>query len=146
MQYTESVTGKPAGENGEVGVAEFHRDPDAHGRPSSGKNEQDMQVTKTAGTTGKVEKMTIKGNGKTTADGILIVEGKTVSGSLKMQQGISSAGMMVKIEQKERGDNASAVTDAKGNFSMILGHDTIHKVWVNGLEYGKIKILLPTSH
>lgn len=117
------------------------RDVDAKGRPSSITNKQDMQVPKTAGTTGKVDNMTIKGNGKTTADGVPVVEGKTVAGNIKMKNGMSNAGVTVKIEQKETGDHASDITDANGNFSMVLGHDTIHLVWVNGLEYGKIKIM-----
>ena len=108
----------------------------------NGSNEKDMQIPKIAnGLNSQVVSITVKGNGATTANGIPIVEGRMVSGNIKMMKGLSNAGVSILIEQKESGDKASAVTDEKGNFLMVLTIDTAHVVSVNGAEYGKIKIV-----
>ena len=115
-------------------------------RPSiteeNGGNEKDMQIPKIANDlNSQVVSIFIKGNGATTANGMPIVEGKTVSGNIKMMKGLSNVGVSVTIEQKESGDKASAITDEKGMFLMKLAADTTHVVSVNGAEYGKIKIV-----
>lgn len=113
-----------------------------HGPGPTNPNEEDMPIRKMANSlNSQVVSVTVKGSGKTTADGVPIVEDKTVSGTIQMMKGLSNAGVSVTIEQKESGDNASAITDEKGMFLMKLAADTIHVVSVNGAEYGKIKIV-----
>ena len=113
-----------------------------HGPGPTNPNEEDMSIRKMANSlNSQVVSVTVKGSGKTTADGVPIVEDKTVSGTIQMMKGLSNAGVSVTIEQKESGDNASAITDEKGMFLMKLAADTIHVVSVNGAEYGKIKIV-----
>jgi len=56
----------------------------------------------------------------------------------------SNANIKVTISQSESGDEASVLTDEKGNFSLTLSHDTVHTIYVNGVEYGQIK--LKTKH
>jgi hypothetical protein len=50
----------------------------------------------------------------------------------------------ITISQPETGDEASAITDENGKFSITLAHDTLHTIYVNGVEYGQIK--LKTKH
>jgi hypothetical protein len=50
----------------------------------------------------------------------------------------------ITISQPETGDEATAITDENGNFSITLAHDTLHTIYVNGVEYGQIK--LKTKH
>lgn len=57
----------------------------------------------------------------------------------------SLAGIQVSIVQAETGDKASTVTDQYGNFSLTLSHDTLHTIYVNGVEYGHVK-LMKTKH
>jgi len=57
---------------------------------------------------------------------------------------MSNASVKVTISQTETGDKASAVTDENGNFSITLAHDTLHTIYVNGVEYGQVK--LKTKH
>jgi len=82
------------------------------------------------------------------------VKGKIVS-SLSSGGGASSAsyaatgrsslaGIQVSIVQAETGDKANTVTDQYGNFSLTLSHDTLHTIYVNGVEYGHVK--LKTKH
>ena len=105
-------------------------------------NKKEIQIPKiTNNLNNQVDNVTIMGNGETTANGVPIVSGKKVFGIVKMQKGISNKGISVKIEQKESGDSASSVTDEYGNFDITLVTDTIHIVSVNGVEYGKIKII-----
>jgi len=54
-------------------------------------------------------------------------------------------GVQVIIVQAETGDKASTVTDQYGNFSLTLSHDTLHTIYVNGIEYGHVK-LMKTKH
>ncbi|HPR85652.1 MAG TPA: carboxypeptidase-like regulatory domain-containing protein [Prolixibacteraceae bacterium] len=50
----------------------------------------------------------------------------------------------ITIIQRETGDEATTVTDANGNFSLTLKHDTLHTILINGTEYGQLK--LKTKH
>jgi len=50
----------------------------------------------------------------------------------------------ITISQRETGDEASTFTDENGNFSLTLKHDTLHTIYVNGVEYGQVK--LKTKH
>jgi len=50
----------------------------------------------------------------------------------------------ITISQPETGDEASVLTDENGNFSVTLAHDTLHTIYVNGVEYGQVK--LKTKH
>lgn len=52
--------------------------------------------------------------------------------------------ILVTIVQRETGDEASTYTDANGNFSLTLKHDTLHTIIINGTEYGQVK--LKTKH
>jgi hypothetical protein len=56
----------------------------------------------------------------------------------------SYAKVKITISQPETGDEASTFTDGKGNFSITLAHDTLHTIYVNGVEYGQVK--LKTKH
>jgi hypothetical protein len=58
---------------------------------------------------------------------------------------VANNGIKVTILQKETGDEESTTTDANGNFSLTLKHDTLHTIYVNGTEYGQIK-LMKTKH
>lgn len=57
---------------------------------------------------------------------------------------ISNSNLKITISQRETGDEASTTTDENGNFSVTLAHDTLHTIFVNGVEYGQIK--LKTKH
>ena len=56
----------------------------------------------------------------------------------------ASGNIKITISQRETGDEASTFTDENGNFSVTLAHDTLHTIYVNGIEYGQIK--LKTKH
>ena len=56
----------------------------------------------------------------------------------------SYAKVKITISQPETGDEASTFTDENGNFSLTMNHDTLHTIFVNGTEYGQIK--LKTKH
>lgn len=56
----------------------------------------------------------------------------------------SYARMKITISQPESGDEASTLTDENGNFSVTLAHDTLHTIYINGVEYGQVK--LKTKH
>lgn len=58
---------------------------------------------------------------------------------------VAPSGIKITILQKETGDEESTTTDANGNFSLTLKHDTLHTIYVNGTEYGQIK-LMKTKH
>ncbi len=51
----------------------------------------------------------------------------------------------ITISQAETGDEASTFTDEQGNFLLTLSHDTLHTIYVNGVEYGQVK-LMKTKH
>lgn len=87
-----------------------------------------------------------------------IVNSLTVSGSIVSSGGgaaaasyastgrvVSNAKVKITISQAETGDEASTFTDEKGNFSLTLSHDTLHTIYVNGVEYGQVK-LIKTKH
>lgn len=57
---------------------------------------------------------------------------------------MSNGKVKITISQPETGDEASTITDENGNFSVMLAHDTLHTIYVNGVEYGQIK--LKTKH
>lgn len=57
---------------------------------------------------------------------------------------MSSGKVKITISQPETGDEASTIADENGNFSVTLAHDTLHTIYVNGVEYGQIK--LKTKH
>jgi hypothetical protein len=46
----------------------------------------------------------------------------------------------IKISQAETNDVGTALTDAYGNFAIRVNGDTAHKIYINGVEYGKIKV------
>ena len=50
----------------------------------------------------------------------------------------------ITISQPESGDKATTFADENGNFSLTLKHDTLHTIYVNGVEYGQVK--LKTKH
>jgi len=50
----------------------------------------------------------------------------------------------ITISQPETSDEATTFTDESGNFSVTLKHDTVHTIYVNGVEYGQVK--LKTRH
>jgi hypothetical protein len=87
-----------------------------------------------------------------------IVNSLTVSGSIVSSGGgaatasyastgmvVSNAKVKITISQPETGDEASTFTDEKGNFSLTLSRDTLHTIYVNGVEYGQVK-LIKTKH
>ena len=88
---------------------------------------------------------------------VSVVNGLTVKGSVIAASGSSFLGgggggaasasyakIQVTISQAESGDKATAYTDANGNFTVTLSRDTLHTIYVNGVEYGKVK--LKTKH
>ena len=85
----------------------------------------------------KNRKLRILGNGEKLPDGTPIVSGKVVTGKLAGNGAVATG---IVISQPETGDMGSATTDAEGNFSITLGHDTLHRIYINNVEYGKIKI------
>lgn len=56
----------------------------------------------------------------------------------------ANGNIKITILQPETGDEASTFADENGNFSVTLKHDTLHTIYVNGVEYGKVK--LKTKH
>ena len=56
----------------------------------------------------------------------------------------SNGKVKITISQIETGDEATTMTDENGKFSVTLAHDTLHTIYVNGIEYGQIK--LKTKH
>ena len=59
-----------------------------------------------------------------------------ITGNVKSENGSSVSG--VNITDKNTGK--TAITDENGNFSIKLNHDTLHTIYVNDEEYGRIKI------
>lgn len=88
--------------------------------------------------TGTVKGIEVKllTDGSTTQDGIPIA-GTTIHGTIT---GIKKPAE-IKITQVESNDIGIATTDKNGNFTVTVKHDTMHKIYVNGVEYGKIKII-----
>lgn len=103
-------------------------------------------------------------NGQRDARNIVVVEGLTVSGTVIQKTGTMSGGgggaasasyaatgkmakpnVKIIVRQEETGDEASAIADENGNFSLTLSHDTLHTIYVNGVEYGRVK-LMKTKH
>jgi hypothetical protein len=100
-------------------------------------------------------------NGERDARNNVVVEGLTVSGTVKPKSGSLSGGagggaaaasyaatgrmaasnVKITVRQAETGDEASAVTDENGNFSVTLSRDTLHTIYVNEVEYGKVKLM-----
>lgn len=56
----------------------------------------------------------------------------------------ANGNIKITISQPETGDEASTFADENGNFSVTLKRDTLHTIYVNGVEYGKVK--LKTKH
>ncbi len=52
--------------------------------------------------------------------------------------------IQITISQRETGDEATTFADENGNFSLTLKHDTLHTIYINGVEYGQVK--LKTKH
>lgn len=103
-------------------------------------------------------------NGQRDVRNNVVVEGLTVSGTVIQKTGNMSGGgggaasasyaatgkmtkpnVKIIVRQEETGDEASAITDENGNFSLTLSHDTLHTIYVNGVEYGRVK-LMKTKH
>lgn len=57
----------------------------------------------------------------------------------------SNTKVKITISQAETGDEASTFADENGNFTLTLSHDTLHTIFVNGVEYGQVK-LMKTKH
>jgi len=81
-----------------------------------------------------------------------IVNSLTVSGSVVSSGGgaasasYASTGRVVSnAKVKITVSQASTFTDEKGNFSLTLSRDTLHTIFVNGVEYGQVK-LMNTKH
>ena len=91
--------------------------------------------------------VTVDGNGTKLNDGTPIVSSKTVKGKIAPRQpGAASASYArIRITQPETGDNGTATTDEYGNFEIKLAHDTLHHVYINDEEFGKIKIIEATA-
>jgi hypothetical protein len=54
---------------------------------------------------------------------------------------MAASNVKITVRQAETGDEASAVTDENGNFSVTLSRDTLHTIYVNEVEYGKVKLM-----
>lgn len=80
-----------------------------------------------------------------TVNGTVLLKSARVSGGAGDRTASVSSNIKVTIKQAETGDQASAATDKNGNFSLTLLHDTLHTIYVNGVEYGKVK-LMKTKH
>ena len=80
--------------------------------------------------------MTVNYNGNRTSDQLPIVEGNLVTGNISDLP----KGTKIKILQSYSGDEGTSETNENGNFSILLNHDTVHVIYVNNEEYGKIKI------
>lgn len=87
--------------------------------------------------------ITVDGNGAKLNDGTPVVNSKTVKGKITTKQtGAASASYArVRITQPETGDDETTITDEYGNFKIKLVHDTLHHVYINDEEFGKIKII-----
>jgi hypothetical protein len=92
----------------------------------------------------KNTKLSILGSGKTLSNGTPIVAGREVkgiiTGSVIISSGSSRITNTITIKQPETGDEGSAIIDNEGNFTVNLGSDTLHRIYINGKEFGKIKI------
>ncbi|MDO9275821.1 MAG: hypothetical protein Q7T92_09765 [Lutibacter sp.] len=108
----------------------------------SSSNIKDMLVPKSFNiTNSNVTTMMIKGMGETTAEGAPIVVGNTLSGNIKMVKGVSNAGILIEMIQKENGDYVAGYTDKNGDFLLGRVSDSLHTASINGVEYGAIKII-----
>lgn len=93
-----------------------------------------------------------RGQGNVTVVNGLTVKGSVIAASVSSLSGgggggaasASYAKLQVTISQAESGDKATTYTDANGNFTVTLSRDTLHTIFVNGVEYGKVK--LKTKH
>jgi hypothetical protein len=105
-------------------------------------NNELMQVTYTGqDPILKNTKLSILGSGKTLSNGTPIVAGREViTGSVIISSGSSRITNTITIKQPETGDEGSAIIDNEGNFTVNLGSDTLHRIYINGKEFGKIKI------
>lgn len=97
----------------------------------------------------------INSTGDTDDRSRVIVRGWDVKGKI-ISQALSSGGaaaasyaatgraaqerIKITISQPETGDEASTFADENGNFVLSLKHDTLHTIFVNGQEYGKVKL------
>ncbi|NEW78569.1 MAG: carboxypeptidase regulatory-like domain-containing protein [Gelidibacter sp.] len=99
-------------------------------------NESTIVTRKNEVSLSNLVKITIKYSGEKTNEGTPIVVGNFVTGTISNMP----KGTKIKILQSYSGDEGSAITDEKGNFSIILNHDTLHTIYVNDEEYGSIKI------
>ncbi|MDP3313768.1 hypothetical protein [Lutibacter sp.] len=108
----------------------------------SSSNIKDMLVPKSSNNiNSNVTTMMIKGMGETTAEGTPIVVGNTLSGNIKMVKGVSNAGILIEMTQKENGDYVAGYTDKNGDFLLGPASDSLHTASINGVEYGAIKII-----
>ncbi|WP_017260123.1 hypothetical protein [Pedobacter arcticus] len=92
----------------------------------------------------KQTQLSVLGSGKTLANGTPIVAGRVVKGKITGSVIINNGNLRVintiSIKQPESGDEGSSILDNDGNFTINLGSDTLHSVYINDKEFGKIKI------
>ncbi len=96
----------------------------------------------------------INSSGDTDERSRVIVRGWDVKGKISSTSAVGGAAaasyaatgrianekIKITISQPETGDNASTFADEDGNFSLRLKHDTLHTIFINGQEYGKVKL------
>lgn len=70
--------------------------------------------------------------------------GGAASASYAATGRMAGGNITITIVQRETGDEATTITDASGNFTLTLKHDTLHTILINGTEYGQVK--LKTKH
>lgn len=103
---------------------------------------------KDAGNRPVVNGLTVKGNVSLLPNSEKKLAGGAGSGAASASYAatgrMAGGNIKVTIVQRETGDEATTVTDASGNFSVTLKHDTLHTILINGAEYGQVK--LKTKH
>ena len=88
-------------------------------------------------------KIAVMGTGAILTDGTPVIAGKSVKGTITKGGGAASASYAagLVIKQPETGDEGSATPDQDGNFEIVLAHDTLHRIYINNEEFGKIKLV-----
>jgi hypothetical protein len=74
-----------------------------------------------------------------TPEGIPIVNSHTISGNVT-SNGTPVADAAIKIVEPDINDEGEGTTDAGGNFVVQIHEDTMHHVFVNGIDSQLVKV------
>jgi hypothetical protein len=73
-------------------------------------------------------------------DGIPVVRSHTINGNVQ-EGGRNVVGAEIRIIEPEVNDQGNGRTDNNGNFSVRIHEDTMHHVFVNGIDCQLVKVI-----